>query len=490
MRRIKIMATIGPRTNHPEAMRALVEAGVDLVRLNGAHADLTWHRQTIAMLRSSVPEIPILFDIPGRKIRIGILEQERGFAVGDQAVLTTDFSQTNAAKVPVTYANLHEDLSAGDTILGDNGRLRLTVVGIQGCDILCRVETAGILRHGEGINMPTVVLRNALVTDRDRQILEFACTQAVDFVGISFVESAQHVQTIRRLIGTRRNPRIVAKIEHQQGLEHLGEILQAADAVMIDRGDLAIETKFEDVAVVQKRILNLAAKTSCPVVVATEMLHSMTTKPQPTQAEISDISNAVLDGASALMLSAETAIGAFPIEAVATMRKVADAVWDHFHADAERSRSQAQEGIPSAMGEAVALLCQRLPITKIVSLTISGYAARLIAAQRPRQPILAVSNDQFSARAFNLLPGTQGVYVDIPFSRTSTDHIAACLEALWRFGHLVDEDLVLVTALGYPKSGNRLNLIQTHHVADLKESLQWEIPRRREVETRQAALPS
>ena len=181
----------------------------------------------------------------------------------------------------------------------------------------------------------------------------------------------------------------------------------------------------------------------------------------------------MLDGAAALMLSGETAVGRFPVQAVTMVRRVADTVSAHLQASLDSQHGISASSVPQAMGKAIALICRNLAVTKIVAVTISGYAARMVAAQMPRQPILAVSNDQAAARSFNLFPGTEGVYVDIPFSRVSTDHIPACLEALWRRGKLVDEDLILVTAVGYPKSGNRMNLIETHKVGDLRDSLGW-----------------
>ncbi|MBI4322965.1 MAG: pyruvate kinase [Candidatus Omnitrophica bacterium] len=472
MRQIKIVATIGPKTCTPHMVRAMAQAGMDVARLNGAHADLAWHRQAVATLRSVAPQAPILLDIPGRKIRMGRLKRHRAFARGDELIFTTDARSIDRCKIPLGSVLLHQDLSRGDTILGDDGQFRLTVTAVRGRDIRCRADTAGVLRSAKGLNAPAVVLRDAIVTDSDRHLLEFARAEGLDFVGVSFVETAQHLQTVRQLIGVR-GPRLIAKIERPQAVERLRAIAQVADALMIDRGDLAAETVPERIAMAQKRILAVARDANCPAIVATEMLHSMIAHAHPTKAEISDISNAVLDGASALMLSAETAVGRFPVEAVATMRKVVDAVWEHLQGEADRAMRVSPRGIPSAMGEAVALLCRRLPITKIVSITISGYAARLVASQRPRQPILAVSNDVANARTFNLLPGTHGIYLNIPFSRTSTDHIAACLERLWQAGHLTDEDLILVTALSYPKSGNRFNAVQTHRVADLRESLQW-----------------
>jgi pyruvate kinase len=242
---------------------------------------------------------------------------------------------------------------------------------------------------------------------------------------------------------------------------------------MIDRGDLAVETSLHSIALMQKRILAAAHEGNKPAIVATEMLHSMILTPFPTKAEVTDITNAVLDGAAAVMLSGETAIGNFPVEAVSTMRQIADEASAHLQARLDHDDNGGAFSVPEAIGDAIALVCRRLPVTKIVAVTISGYAARTLAARMPRQPILAVSNDAAAARSFELLPGTQGVHVDIPFVRTSTDHIPKCLEALWRSGKLTDDDLVLVTSVGYPRSGNRMNLIQTHNVADLRESLGW-----------------
>ena len=472
MSRVKIVATIGPMTNTPSAIEALVAAGVNVVRLNGSHATLDWHAATISQLREIVPSVPILLDIPGRKIRTGALERAVSFDRGDRISLTTDPAHNGQLKVPVSDPYLHESLSAGDTVLADDGHLRFTVEAVVGRDIVCRAETAGTLRAAKGINLPGVTLRGPLMTERDRHHLAFAKKHGVDLVGISFVESAEHVRAVRAEIG-QASPRIVAKVENQGALEHLEEILAETDAIMIDRGDLAVETGLHGVALQQKRILRAARQAGKAAIVATEMLHSMITSPVPTKAEVSDISNAVLDGASALMLSGETAVGEFPGEAVATMREIADAAFAHLQSTLDADDRREHVSVPQAMEDAIALICRRLPVTKIVAVTIGGYSARMVASRMPRQPILAVSNDPIAARSFQLLPGTEGIHVDIPFTRTSTDHIPKCLELLWRRGKLVDDDLVLVTSVVYPRSGNRMNLIQTHHLADLRESLGW-----------------
>lgn len=465
----KIVATIGPATDSVESITRLRAAGMSVARLNGSHADLDWHARAIRRIREAAPDVPILMDIPGRKVRTIQLAHEPTFALGEVLILTTDLAHDGREKVPVNYSALHEDLLPGHIILADDGQLRFTVVAIHGRDIHCRAEAAGTLRSAKGINVPMVTLRTALVTDRDRRMIAFLREHNVDLVGISFVESAAHVRAIRDVIGSSR-PAIVAKIENQGGLANVDEIVASADAIMIDRGDLSVETSLETVALNQKRILVAAQRAACPVIVATEMLHSMISSPNPTKAEISDITNAVLDGASAVMLSGETAVGAFPFDAVATMRRIID------HAAAfvvNQSGPGESPGIPEAVSGAIGLLCARAPITKIVAVTLSGFAARMIAAQMPRQPILAVSNDADKARGFNLLPGVTGVAVDVPFFRHSTDHIPKCLEALWRRGELIDDDLVLVVAVAYPKSGNRMNTLALHRISDLAEALTW-----------------
>lgn len=472
MNRIKIVATIGPRTADEASVRSLVEAGMDVARLNGSHADLAWHAATIELIRRAAPSIPILFDVPGRKIRTRRLEVEPSFAAGDELVLTTGQGDGRERRVGVTSDNLHELLKPGDPVLADDGCLRFTVLRVEGCDIVCRAEVAGTLRSAKGINVPTLDLSTPEMTDRDGIVLDFARTNTVDFVGISFVDGRDLVERVRSRLGPG-GPRVVAKIESSNGMAHLEEVVAAADAIMIDRGDLSVETNLEGIALAQKRIVGVAVRLGKPVIIATEMLHTMIENPVPTKAEVTDISNAILDGASALMLSGETAVGRFPLVAVETMRRIADVVAASVVPPGPDASDDEAVSVPHAMGEAVALVSRLLPVTKIVAITRSGYAARVVANYRPRQEILVVTDDPATARTANLLFGCRGVAVEVPFLRRSTDHIAACLEELWHRGLLTSDDIVLVTSVGYPHSGRRMNLIQTHAVADLRQTLGW-----------------
>ena len=473
----RIVCTIGPVTDDESALRELAAAGMNIARLNGSHGDLDWHAATVALLREVVPEVPILLDIPGRKIRTADLAHEPAFAHGDTVVLTTGEGHDGSEKVPVNRLSFHEEVNEGDVILADDGTLKFIVEKVAGKDIHLRAEGPGKLGSCKGINVPSLSLVGEGVTQRDREMVAFTREQGIDYIGVSFVESAGHVNTVRELCGGNW-PRIVSKVENQGGLDNLEQIVEATDAVMIDRGDLSVETNLENLALFQKRILDVSRSHGKPVIVATEMLHTMIENPFPTKAEVSDITNAVLDGCSAAMLSGETAVGAHATESVAVMRRVADAAETDLQARLDAGREAVRRGdqptsVPQAMEDAVALICRSLPITKIVAVTISGYAARMTAARRPRQPIIAVSNDPIAARSFNMFWGAWGVYVDIPFSKTSTDHVVKCLEELWQRGVLDDDDLILVTALGYPRSGNRMNLLQTHAVSDLRESLSW-----------------
>jgi pyruvate kinase len=393
--------------------------------------------------------------------------------MGDELVLSTEPGHNGNGKVSLTVTEVHRDVSVGDRVLADNGSLVLTITEIDGRDIKCLAESGGVIRSGKGVHVPGVNFNFGFISPRDLTLIDLAKECSVDFVGVSFVQTAEQLKSVRAQLNDP-SIRIICKVETRGALECLDELMEIADGLMIDRGDLSMETDPEQVSLHQKRILAKATDAACPVIVATEMLLSMVENLAPTKAEISDITNAVLDGASALMLSEETAVGKYPVESIKVMRRVSDASWDYLQGSMEGGKVQATGGtVPEAMGDAIALICRRLDVTKIVAITISGFAAGIVAAAMPRQPILAVTNDQDAARSFNLLRATKGVYVDVPFSRTSLNHIPQCLQELWRLGELVDDDLILVTAVGYPRSGNRMNMIETHKVSDLKENLGW-----------------
>mgnify|MGYP002631555429 CR=1 FL=1 len=449
-------------------------AGMGVARLNGSHSNYAWHANAITMLREAVPEVPILLDLPGRKVRMRHVEVPLAIVASEQIVLTSDTSYEGTGKIVIDEPNMAAAVSVGDRISLDDGRLLVTIVEINGNEIIGRAESAGLLQGAKGVHIPGLRQHKEFLSDADRNLIAFAKEHDVDFVGLSFVDSKDEVLYARDIAG-ESGPGLVAKIETQGAMDDLRGILSVADAIMIDRGDLSVETNMEQVALFQKQILAEAKLASCPAIVATELLHSMTHDMVPTKAEVSDMTNSVLDQASALMLSGETAIGEYPLEAITVMRAVADGASAFLENSARLSGNNSTTTVPEAMAEAIELLCRRLPINKIVAVTISGFAARIAASHMPHQPVLAITNNPRMARRFNLYPGTTGYYIDIPFSRLSMDHVPECLKRLWQSGDLLDEEMILVTAVGYPTSGNRMNLIETHVVSDLKKALHWEM---------------
>jgi len=472
MSRTRIVCTLGPESATEAGIRALLGAGMTMARLNGSHNSLAWHGAAVARIRAIHGTLPILFDLPGTKIRTAQLEREPEFAVGDILALSGARS-AGSGRVRVDCAAFHTLVRPGGTILADDGTLRFTVTAVEGADVLVRAETAGRLRSRKGLNVPSGHLAWHPLPAGELRLLDFARARGIDFIGLSFVESAEHVQAIRQRIAGEC-PRIIAKIETQAGYGNREEIFRAADAVMIDRGDLSAETSLETMTIYQKEIIATARRHSKPVIVATELLHSMIAQPTPTKAEVSDISNAVMDGASAVMLSGETAVGPYGVQSVQVMQRILQSVERHLDARAGTQLPLTREALALATGEAINRLCQALGITKVVAITRSGFAARMVSAQGIRQPILAVSNDLAAARSFNLLPGTTGVHVAVPFSRTGTEHMPVCLGRLWQLGLLDLDDVILVTGLTYPNEELRMNTISIHGVRDLRDALQWE----------------
>lgn len=470
MRRTRIVCTFGPSSLDRETLLSLRNAGLSVVRLNGSHSNLEWHRAAIREIHEVLPDVPILLDIPGRKIRTIQLAHEPVFSEGDILVLTTDLRHDGTEKVPVNYPNLHFDLFPGNTVMADDGTLRFNVLKVDGQDIHCRAESTGQLKSRKGINVPYVTLNTPIVTDRDKQMIDFACENNVDFIGLSFVESADHVLAFRELIN-ERGPRIVAKVENQGGMNKVYEIAEVADAIMIDRGDLSVETGLYDVVIKQKEIIKAARLHGRPVIVATEMLHTMINNPIPTKAEVADITNAVLDGCAATMLSGETAVGSFPLLAVSTMSQVIDAAEIHLQAEFQRSNVSAVPNVTEIISSVIPTLCRSIPITKVVTITRSSYAPRMIATQGLSQPILAVTDDAAAARSFNLIAGTMGVFCDIPFSEISADQVAHVLKMLWAKGLIGISDILLVAGISYPNIGDGMNTLQILNAGDFSKTL-------------------
>ena len=417
--RTKIIATLGPASETPDVLRRMLEAGADVVRLNFSHGTPADHLRRLEAVRRAADllgmPLAALQDLPGPKLRIGSLPGgSMTLEDGQEVVLTANGTGQGEGLIPVVYRHLADDVRPGHRIFLQDGELALVVRSVESPRVRCVVESGGLLRQHTGLNLPGVQLSVPIVTDDDLRALDWAIAHEVDYVGLSFVESADEIERVRQIVAGRRGTcKLVAKIERRRALDRLDEIVAAADGVMVARGDLAVETSIEEVPVVQKSIIGLCNRLGKPVITATQMLESMLTHPRPTRAEAADVANAVFDGTDALMLSGETAIGAHPVEAVATMATIArraEAALPYHLIFSERARERNEE-----TGEAIALAaCQAaeaIGAAAIVAATDSGSTARRVSRLRPRRPIVAVTHTASTWRQLALVWGVQPVLV-------------------------------------------------------------------------------
>lgn len=410
MRRTKVVCTIGPASQKPEVLRELMLAGMDVARLNFSHGTRKEKAEDIDNLRRLSAELEhplaILADLQGPRIRIGdisseevILEEGAGFT------LTTRSIEGNKKVASVSFAGLPGDVSPGDNILIDSGLLELRVEEVKGSDILCRVVIGGRLRARRGMNLPDVSLSMDPVTEKDKEDLKFALTRGVDWVAMSFVRSASDVARLKKLVAEEGSPiLIVVKVERREAVENIDEILEVADGVMVARGDLGVEMSAEEVPLVQKRVIGKAMKSGKPVVIATQMLESMLASPRPTRAEASDVANAIFDGTDALMLSGETAVGSYPVEAVRTMATIAEKTESFIdYAGQLIHKSNWVKGdVSDAISFAACELAADLGVGFIVTATQSGSTARRVSRYRPPAGIVAVSPEKGTVRQLAL----------------------------------------------------------------------------------------
>lgn len=473
MRRAKIISTIGPASRAPERLRALIEAGTDVVRLNMSHGTYEEHAAVISTVRRLSDErrkpVAILLDLAGPKVRTGRLRDGRPVELmtGSQIVLTSEEVVGDATRLSTTYPQLVQEVPIGARLLLDDGLIELRVEEKRAGEIVCRVVHGGLLGERKGLNLPGVTLSLPALTEKDRADLAFGLQLGVDYIGLSFVRSAADCQAARQLIeqAGAQTP-IIAKIEKAEAVTHLDEILAAADGVMVARGDLGVETSVESVPLVQKAIIAAANRSEKVVITATQMLQSMIENPRPTRAEASDVANAILDGSDAVMLSGETAIGAFPVEAVAVM--------DRIIRSAEQSplmRPRLAETVSGehsgssgrAIAEAAAFAAEELNARLIVVFTEKGRMARHLAALRPAQRILALTQSLATQRQLALVWGVEPRRFD--FLPRSDELLAACDRLLLEEGWAALGETVVLIAGGITGLGIS-NMMKLHRVGE------------------------
>jgi pyruvate kinase len=410
--RTKIVGTLGPASSTPDAIRGLMEAGLNVARINFSHGTHEQHAATIATVRAVADElgvtVAILGDLQGPRIRIGDLATPIMLEVGKDLVLVpeTEAHDADAGDIPITYDALADDVHVGDRILINDGLLELVVMEVHAPRVHARVVHGGELKSHKGMNLPGVNVSAPSITEKDRADVQFAVRHDLDYVALSFVRRAEDIAELRELIP--KTLLVVAKIEKDIALENIESILKATDAVMVARGDLGVELPFEEVPIAQKKIIALAMRLGRPVITATQMLESMIEHPRPTRAEASDVANAILDGTDAVMLSAETAAGQYPRLAVQAMRRIIAEIERHPPALVGRDERRMQ-GVYTSTEEAIAgatvAAARMLATPLVVVITKSGFSARIVAAQRPGVPILALTDDPRVARQLALVWG-------------------------------------------------------------------------------------
>lgn len=441
MRRTRIVATLGPATDPPGVLADLVSAGVDVVRLNGAHSSFDEIEARLSAVRSAAADagrhVGVVLDLPGPKARTGDVEPGVVLTPGARFDLLASDCVGDGARVCVTHPHLAQDVVAGDRILIDDGRIELRVEATSADRVVTTVVSGGPLFSRKGVNVPGVTLSVDSLTEADAALARSATEAGVDWIGQSFVRSARDVRALRDIIGP--GPGIVAKIEKHEAVSRIDEIIAAADAVMVARGDLGVETSPEEVPVLQRQIVTGARAAGRPVIVATEMLDSMRERPRPTRAEASDVAAAIFQRADAVMLSGETAVGRYPVQAVETMDRIARAA-EQAAPPPRPPRPGLRDDIQAAVSAAVGDLARELDLAAIVTLTQSGATAIAVSRHRPPTPIVAIAPDETVARRLALVWGTT----------TITMPLGADV------GDLIERGAAAVRDAGFAESGQRI----------------------------------
>ena len=474
MRKTKIVCTIGPSSESLPAIKQLIMAGMNVARLNFSHGDYEEQGNRIINIRQACKElnktVAILLDTKGPEIRTGKLKEDSYELVQDETlILTTEDILGDNKRLSVTYKGLPQDVKIGSTILIDDGLIGLSVTDIRGNDIICRIVNGGTIKSKKGVNVPGVKISLPGITEKDANDIRFGIEQGIDFIAASFVRKASDVLEIRQLLEEHNatHIQIISKIENQEGVDNLDEILEVSDGLMVARGDLGVEIPAEEVPLVQKRMIkkcNLAGK---PVITATQMLDSMQRNPRPTRAEASDVANAIFDGTDAIMLSGETAAGKYPVESVLTMSRIAEraeAALDYREILSRQSRAQ-QTSITEAISQSVANAALDLDVKAIITPTESGYTARMVSKYRPKAPIIAVTRNEDVKRRLCLVWGV--VPVSGKEAHDTDEMFRSAVDNSINEGHVRMGDLVIITA-GVPvgRSGST-NLMKVHQIGSM-----------------------
>jgi pyruvate kinase len=465
VRRTKVIATLGPSTSSPGVLESILSAGVDVVRLNAAHAGPEGLAKTLATVRAAEQtvgkHVGVLVDLPGPKVRVGEVAEGVKLVSGQDFTLSGADCVGDSEHACITYRGLSSDVHPGDHLLLDDGRIELEVRDVAGRDVHTQVLVGGPLLSNKGVNAPGVTLGVESITDYDREIVRWACEADIDFVGVSFVRSEADIESVRGLMSGKR-VWIVAKIEKHEAAADLARIVAAADAVMVARGDLGLETSAEAVPVLQRRIVAEARRAGKPVVIATQMLESMTSAPRPTRAEASDVANAIFDRADAVMLSGETAAGDYPLQAVETMVRIATAAEDVVSGHGWDRDDGHTCDVQQAVSGAVCDLASDLELAAIVPITEYGATARAVSRHRPDAPIASATTVLGTARKLGIVWGVRAVVV--PVAENNDALIDSVCDELRREGIVAGGAKIAVTTGRAPNAPGGTDLILVRDV--------------------------
>ncbi|MCW9015171.1 MAG: pyruvate kinase [Gammaproteobacteria bacterium] len=463
VRKTKIVATIGPACDTPKMLKALIKEGMNVARLNLSHGSHENHRQQIVNLRAAAAElgknIAIMIDTRGIEIRTGLLEGDSADLVpGENFNLHTENKLGNATGVSISYLKLFEEVQQGTPILLDDGAIELEVERVVDGVINCRIIHGGRLGNSKSVNLPETQLAMSAVSPENRddivKELSFAAENDVDYIAASFVQSADDIYKMREILVEHDvNIPIIAKIENKAGVANLGEIVEAADGVMVARGDLGVELPLADVPSTQKHIIRTTVSHGKPVITATQMLASMEWNPKPTRAEASDVANAILDGTSAVMLSGETAVGKYPIEALRTLSTIAmraEASLNEY-GYLQKIKPNPANVVTQAISQASVSMAKNLKAAAIISLTETGFTSRLISKYRPDCPILAITSLELVARKLSMNWGV----IPVLYQGESSDdaRIEFAISAAREIANVDSDDILIITAGHYQQAG-------------------------------------
>lgn len=471
MRKTKIVCTIGPASESLENTKKLIMAGMNVARMNFSHGDFEEHGNRIKNIRQASQElgksVALLLDTKGPEIRTGkIAVEPLDLVEGETITLTTEEIAGDKNRLSVSYVDLPKDVSVGSTILIDDGLIGLTVTKVEGTEIECHIVNGGQIKSRKGVNVPGVSISLPGITEKDTNDIVFGIEQGIDFIAASFVRKASDVLEIRELLKKHNaeHIQIISKIENQEGVDNLDEILEVSDGLMVARGDLGVEIPAEEVPIVQKQMIEKCNRAGKPVITATQMLDSMQRNPRPTRAEASDVANAILDGTDAIMLSGETAAGKYPVESVQTMSRIAEKAESAIaNREILKKQSEAQQtSVTESISQSVAHAAWNLDAKAIVTSTQSGTTARMISKYRPVAPIIAVTTQDQTLRRLALAWGVIPVKGEV--AETTDELFESALEGAKNSGLVEKGDLVVITA-GVPlgRSGST-NLIKVDHI--------------------------